>query len=77
MKATRWDETLFGSERASLQVSSLQGSGESLFSLLLKIESRLKKSHKDGSPFELGWREFAQMKDLKGSTPRYLSRYIE
>ncbi len=77
MKATRWDETLFGSERASLQDPSRKGSGESLFSLLLKMESRLKKSHQDGSPFELGWREFAKMKDLKRSTPRYLSRYIE
>ena len=77
MKATRWDETFFGSERVSLQDPSLPGSGESLFSLLLKFESQLKKNHKDGSPFELGSGELAKTKDLKRSTPRYLSRYIE
>jgi hypothetical protein len=76
MKATRWNEVISGSERVSRQKSAPQGSDESLFSLLLKIESRLGTGIK-GDFHGSGRRQSSKLKFPKGSTPSNLSRYIE
>ncbi len=67
MKATRWDHVLFGSQRVSRRKLDPRRSDESLFSLLLKMETRLSAGAKDGYLLGLGRR----------STPSKLSRYIE
>jgi hypothetical protein len=77
MKATRWDDVLSGSERVSRRKSALRGSDESLFSLLLKIESRLRAGTKEESQLGPGRRKSSKLKGLRRSTPSNLSRYIE
>jgi hypothetical protein len=77
MKATRWEEdVLFGSEPGRRK-STLQGSDESLFSILLKIESRLRAGKRDVFEPGLIGRKSAKMDGPKRLTPRTLSRYIE
>jgi hypothetical protein len=77
MKATRWNEVISGSERVSRQKSAPQGSDESLFSRLLKIESRLRRGTKGDFQFGSGRRKSSTLKFLNRSTPSNLSRYIE
>ncbi|MEA3164217.1 MAG: hypothetical protein QOE88_2035, partial [Verrucomicrobiota bacterium] len=48
MKANRWDHVLFGSQRVSRRKLDPRRSDESLFSLLLKMETRLSAEAKDG-----------------------------
>jgi hypothetical protein len=67
MKATRWDYVLFGSQRVSRRKLDPRRSDESLFSLLLKIETRLSTEAKDDCQLGIGRR----------STPSKLSRYVE
>jgi len=77
MKATRWNEVISGSRRVSRQKSAPQGSDESLFSLLLKIESRLSTGIKGDFQLGSGRRKAPKLKFPQRSTPSNLSRYIE
>jgi hypothetical protein len=77
MKAIHWNEVMSGFERGSRKKSAPRGSDESLFSLLLKFESRLRTGVKDDSQPGLARRKFSNLKRLKRSTPSNLSRYIE
>ena len=77
MKATRWDDVLFSSEAVGRRKSTLQGSDESLFSILLEIENRLRASKKDGSEPGPIRRKSVKMNGPKRLTLRTLSRYIE
>jgi hypothetical protein len=77
MKVNRRDDLLFGSERVSRRNWPPRGSDESLFSLLLKIESRLRAGVKGGSQLGPGRRKSSNLKGPKRSTPSNLSRYIE
>jgi hypothetical protein len=67
MKSIRWDHALYGSQRVSRRKLDPRRSDESLFSLLLKMETRLGAEAKDGYRLGIGRR----------STPSKLSRYIE
>jgi hypothetical protein len=77
MKATRWDDVLFSSELVVRRKSNLQGSDESLFSILLEIENRMRASKRDG--FDPGpiQRKSVKIERPKRLTLRTLSRYIE
>jgi hypothetical protein len=77
MKANRWNEVISGSERVSRQKSASQGSDESLFSLLVKIESRLRTGIKGDFQLGSGRRKSPKLKLPQRSIPRNLSRYIE
>jgi hypothetical protein len=76
MKA-HWNEVISGFERVGRKKSTPRASDESLFSLLLKLESRLRAGAKDDSKPGLARRKFSKVKRLKRSTPSNLSRYIE
>lgn len=77
MKATRRGDTLSGSQRLSRRKPAPVGSEESLFSLLLKIETRLIPRVADGSRRPAGRRESSKTKAPKLSGRSKLSRYIE
>jgi len=77
MKATRRGDALSGSQRVSRLKPAPEGSNESLFSLLLKIETRLNARITDGSGQGAGRRKPSKMKAPKRSARRELSRYIE
>jgi hypothetical protein len=77
MKATRWDEVISGSTRVSRQKSTPPGSDESLFSLLLKFESRLQRGLKGDFQLGSGRRKPSKLKLPQRSIPGNLSRYIE
>lgn len=77
MKATRWNEVISGSERISRQKSASKGSDESLFSLLLKFESRLQTGSKSDFPLGSGRHKASKFRLPQRSTPSNLSRYIE
>jgi hypothetical protein len=77
MKATRWDDVLFSSEPVGRRKSTLQGSDESLFSILLEIENRLRASKKHGSEPGPIRRRSVKLDRPKRLTLRALSRYIE
>jgi len=77
MKATRWDDVLFSSEPVGRRKSALQESDESLFSILLEIENRLKASKKEGSEPGPIRRKSVKMNGPKRLTLRTISRYIE
>jgi hypothetical protein len=77
MKATRWNEVISGSQRVSRQKSAPKGSEESLFSLLLKIESRLQPGIKGDFQLGSGRRKSPKLKLPQRSIPSNLTRYIE
>jgi hypothetical protein len=77
MKATRWDVVLSGSERVSHRNSAPQGSDESLFSFLLKVESQLRTGGKNNPQLGLGLRKPSKMKSSQRWVPTPLTRYIE
>jgi hypothetical protein len=77
MKATRWDDVLFSSEPVVRRKSAPQGSDESLFSILLEIENRLRASKRDGSDPGPIQRKSVKIDRPKRLTLRTLSRYIE
>jgi len=76
MKATRWEDVLSGSEGVGRKSSARQSSDESLFSRLLKVESRLRAGFNDDSDFGCDRRR-SSLKSLQRSAPSTLSRYIE
>jgi hypothetical protein len=77
MKATRWDVVLSGSARVNRQDSAPQGSDESLFSFLLKVESELRAGGKNSPQLGLGLRKPSKMKSSQRWAPTTLTRYIE
>ena len=77
MKATRWDDVLFGSERVRRRKPAPEASDGSLFSLLLELESRSRPGNSEDSKRERGWRRSSQMEEPKRLPRRTLSRYIE
>jgi hypothetical protein len=76
MKATRWDEVFSGPERVNRQKPTPKGPDESLFSLLLKFESRLSEGVKQEF-HGTGRRKSPKLRGLPVSTFTNLSRYIE
>lgn len=77
MKATRWEDVVFGSEHVGRRKSTLQGSDESLFSILLEIESRLRAGKRHSSEPGPIRRKSVRIGRPKRLTARTLSRYIE
>ena len=77
MKATRWDEVLSVSERVSRQQPAPEGPDESLFSLLLKFESRLSGGVKQEFQYGTGRRKSPKLRGSSVSAFTKLSRYIE
>lgn len=77
MKATRWEKVFSGSERVSWQKSTLEGSEESLFSLLLKVETRLNDGVKHEFQHGHGQSKSPKLRSPTRSAPTNLSRYIE
>jgi hypothetical protein len=77
MKVTPWDGVRSGPTRVRLANSGPDGSEESLFSLLLKVESKLRAATKDNSQYGLGWHKSSKTKVAPRSLSNNLSRYIE
>jgi hypothetical protein len=77
MKITPWEDVLSDSARVRLSSAAADGSEESLFSLLLKVESQLRTGIKDNSRHGLGRYKSSKMKAAQRSISRNLSRYIE
>ena len=77
MKATRWDDFIYGTELVSRRKSDLKGSDESLFSLLLELESSLNGSVELDSQPGFGGSKPSKLRGLKRSKPSSLSRYVE
>jgi hypothetical protein len=76
MKVTPWDVPS-GSARVRLSNPAPDGPGESLFSLLLKVETKLRAGTKDDSHYGLGRHKSSKMKLSCRSISSNLSRYIE
>ena len=77
MKATRWDDVLFGCERVRRRKPITGGSEESLFSCLLEMEDQLRLGLND-KPKQIPDRySSSSVDELKRLTRRNLSRYIE
>jgi len=77
MKATRWDDVLFGSERVRRRKSTPRGSDESLFSFLLEMEDQWRSGLNDRPMQKRGWHNSSSVDEPKRLTRRNLSRYIE
>jgi hypothetical protein len=77
MKATRWDDVLFGSERVRRRKSITGGSDESLFSFLLEMEDQLGLGLNDRLKQKPDRHKSASLDEPKRLTRRNLSRYIE
>ena len=77
MKATRWDDVLFGSERVRRRKSTTGGSDESLFSCLLEMEDQLRLGLNDKPKQKPDRYNSSSADELKRLTGRNLSRYIE
>lgn len=77
MKDTRWVDFLSGSGRVRRGNPADHRLDESLFSLLLKMESRLRAGAKDDFQSGSQQRKFSKMKVPKRSKLINLSRYIE
>jgi hypothetical protein len=77
MKAPRWDDVLFGSERERRRKSTPGGSDGSLFSFLLEMEDQLLSIPNDHPKRKPGWGKSSGMGKPKRLTRRNLSRYIE
>jgi hypothetical protein len=76
MKVTPWD-VRSGSTRVRLGNSAPDESEESLFSLLLKVETRLRVGVKDDSQYGLGRHKSSRTSVSPHSLSNNLSRYIE
>jgi hypothetical protein len=77
MKATRWDDVLFGSERVRRRKSTTLGSDESLFSFLLEMEDQLRLGLNENPKQKPDWYKSSAVDEPKRLTSRKLSRYIE
>jgi len=77
MKATRWDDVLFGSERVRRRKSAPGAPDGSLFSLLLEIENRSRSGNNGNSKNGPGWCASSQTEGPKRLQCRNLSRYVE
>jgi hypothetical protein len=77
MKATRWEDVLSGSEGVGRKSSARRSSDESLFSRLLKVESRLRAGFKVDPDFGFDRRRSLTLKSLQRSAPSTISRYVE
>lgn len=77
MKATRWDDVLFGSERVRRRKSITGGSDESLFSFLLEMEDQLRSGLVEKPKERPDRHKSSSLDDAKRLTRRNLSRYIE
>jgi hypothetical protein len=77
MKVTPWEDFLTGSARVRLSKPAPDGSQESLFSLLLKVEARLRAGIKDDSRNGLGRHRSSKTKISSHPISNNLSRYIE
>jgi hypothetical protein len=77
MKVTPWEDRLSGSARVRLSNPAPDGSEESLFSLLLKVETRLRAGIKDDCQYRLGRHKSCKTKVSSRSISSNLSRYIE
>jgi hypothetical protein len=77
MKATRWDDVLFGSERVRRRKSTTGGSDESLFSFLLEIEGQLCLGPNDKPKQKPDRYKSSSLDEARRLTRRNLSRYIE
>jgi hypothetical protein len=76
MKVTPWEDVLSGSARVRLSNSAREASEESLFSLLVKVENRLRAGIKEDRHYGPGRRK-AKSKVSWRSISGNLSRYIE
>jgi hypothetical protein len=77
MKVTPWDDVRSGPTRGRLGNSAPDESEESLFSLLLKVEIRLRAGVKNDSQYGLGRHKSSKTKISPRSLSKNLSRYIE
>jgi hypothetical protein len=77
MKITPWDDVRSGPTRVRLGNFAPDGSEESLFSLLLKVETRLRASVKNDGQYGLGRHKSSKTKISPRSLSNNLSRYIE
>jgi hypothetical protein len=77
MKVTPWEDSLSGSARVRLSNPAPDGSEESLFSLLLKVETKLRVGLKDESQYRLGRHKSLRAKVSPRSISSNLSRYVE
>jgi hypothetical protein len=77
MKVTPWDDVRSGPTRVRLGNSAPDGTEESLFSLLLKVETRLRIAVKDDNQYGLGRHKSSKTKISPRSFSKNLSRYIE
>jgi hypothetical protein len=77
MKVTPWEDFLSGSARVRPSNGAPDGSEESLFSLLVKVETRLRAGIKVDSQCGLGGRKYSKTKISPRSISSNLSRYIE
>lgn len=77
MKDTRWDDHLSGSRCVNSGSSAPQPLDESLFSLLLKMESRFRAGAEEDARVGHCERKSSKMKISKRSKFSHLSRYIE
>ena len=77
MKVTPWVDVHSDSARVRLGNSAPDGSEESLFSLLLKVETRLRAGVKNDSQCGLGRHKSSKRKISPRSLSNNLSRYIE
>jgi hypothetical protein len=77
MKVTPWEDVLSGSARVRLSNPAPDGLEESLFSRLLKVESRLRVGTKHDSQHGLGRYKSSKRKVSQRSISSNLSRYIE
>jgi hypothetical protein len=77
MKVTPWEDVASGFRRVRPSNPAPDGSEESLFSLLLKVEARLRAGIKDDSQYGLGRHRSSKRKFSSRSISSNLSRYIE
>ena len=77
MKATRWDDVLFGSERVRRRKSTTGGSDESLFSFLLEMEDQLHLGLSENPRQKPDWCKGSSVDEARPLTRRNLSRHIE
>jgi hypothetical protein len=77
MKAPAIDGVLSGSLPLWLSKFDRERPPQSLFSLLLQIESQLRSETRSDSLIQPRQRKFAKSKDLKQRGAQNLSRYVE
>ena len=77
MKVTPWDDIGSASARVRLSNPAPDGSEESLFSLLLKVETRLRGGTRDDGQYGLGRHKSSKTEVSPRGFSSSLSRYIE